>query len=414
MSDKSDNQPYTVVLATDSWPFGGDTEGSFVVPEIEALSRRFDRVIVMPSVAIGPEKNHALPANVEICRDWIDSPECRRKWMRLRYLLSPRAWRAKRSNSRSEWTFVAAAIDYARFLRRWIAERSLPNVRTLYYPFWFDLAACGMALVPDIQYVVRAHGHDVYTHRGEALRRLVVEGAVGVYAVSDCGADFLRRSFPGLEDKINVSKLGCDKLFPEAVARANGSKSGLLTLLSVSRVDDNKRVNQNHELAKALAVARPGTQVRWIHVGDGPLMDALRRKVDESGPANLTVELRGALPNADVQRIYRDEAVDWFMLLSRSEGLPIAVCEALAYGVPVIATVADEANGTGEVVTDDCGMPLPVDFTTEEAVRGLVPYLDSDIRSERLRRQALQVWREQLNASSLREQFVDMLCRKYL
>ncbi|MDE6782828.1 MAG: glycosyltransferase, partial [Paramuribaculum sp.] len=118
----------------------------------------------------------------------------------------------------------------------------------------------------------------------------------------------------------------------------------------------------------------------------------------------LSVELRGAMPNPAVQRVLFSEPIDWIMLLSDSEGgRPISICEAMAYGIPTIAT---EVGGVPEIVDDDCGLLLAPDSTPEEFVRGLLPYLDSDQRTARLREGAYTRWHEHYNAPALRQQFV--------
>ena len=95
------------------------------------------------------------------------------------------------------------------------------------------------------------------------------------------------------------------------------------------------------------------------------------------------------------------------MLLSEREGgRPVAACESLAYGVPVVAS---DIPGLNEVVDDDCGMLLPTDVTDEEFVRGIAPYLDSDLRSEAMRKVALDRWKERFDARELRSAFVERL-----
>ena len=71
--------------------------------------------------------------------------------------------------------------------------------------------------------------------------------------------------------------------------------------------------------------------------------------------------------------------------------------------MPVIAT---DAGGTAEIVTDDTGLLLPVDVTPEEFVRGMLPYLESPARAESLSHGAAELWRNALNAETLREDFV--------
>ena len=88
--------------------------------------------------------------------------------------------------------------------------------------------------------------------------------AEAVYAASQAGADYLGGTFPEASagDKVRVSTLGCVKLYPEAVAARHKRADRRFTFLSVSRVDENKRVEMNARLLRALAVARPDTAIR--------------------------------------------------------------------------------------------------------------------------------------------------------
>ncbi|MDE6806640.1 MAG: hypothetical protein K2J05_07520 [Muribaculaceae bacterium] len=57
----------TLVLITDVFPYGSITETSFIAPEIEALSKRFDRVIIAPRMKLSDTPDVSdFPANVEV------------------------------------------------------------------------------------------------------------------------------------------------------------------------------------------------------------------------------------------------------------------------------------------------------------------------------------------------------------
>ena len=93
----------------------------------------------------------------------------------------------------------------------------------------------------------------------------------------------------------------------------------------------------------------------WLlFVGDGPARGALERQACDLGIADCVV-FAG----------YREDArelisvMDLFVLPSRSEGLPVALLEAMAAGVPVMATDAGESWA---VIEDgECGVKLPDD-----------------------------------------------------
>jgi len=83
---------------------------------------------------------------------------------------------------------------------------------------------------------------------------------------------------------------------------------------------------------------------RLIIVGDGPERRKLIGLAEDIGISNLVTF---ALQRHDVPRLLKD--FDCFVLASHREGLPLSLLEAMAAGVPVIAT---RAGGNSEVVED--------------------------------------------------------------
>jgi len=81
-----------------------------------------------------------------------------------------------------------------------------------------------------------------------------------------------------------------------------------------------------------------------MFIGDGELRDEVEQLIDRLG-------LRGVVRLLGWRRDVSDllHAMDVFLLTSRFEGLPRALLQAMAAGVPVVATAVD---GTPEVVRD--------------------------------------------------------------
>jgi len=86
--------------------------------------------------------------------------------------------------------------------------------------------------------------------------------------------------------------------------------------------------------------------VGLVVVGDGPERENLEALVGQLGVGER-VHFAGRVPGERVHAYLR--ACDLFVLNSRYEGLPHVVLEALAAGLPVVAT---DAGGTGEVIQD--------------------------------------------------------------
>ena len=130
-------------------------------------------------------------------------------------------------------------------------------------------------------------------------------------------------------------------------------------VLSVGRLKEPKDFST---LAQALA-RLDGVPHRALVAGDGPDRPALEEEIARLGVA---LELPGE--RDDVPELLA--AVDVFVLSSRSEGMPISILEAMAAGLPVVASAV---GGVPELVVDG-----------ETGV--LVPPGDPDALAEALRR----------------------------
>jgi glycosyltransferase involved in cell wall biosynthesis len=107
-------------------------------------------------------------------------------------------------------------------------------------------------------------------------------------------------------------------------------------------------VKAHDVLIEAFAeIIRDFPQVRLRIAGGGPLMLELQRQISERG---LSPQISIEGPTLEPQRFYRE--IDVFVLPSRSEGLPLALLEAMASGLPIIAT---RVGGIPEIVRSDVG-----------------------------------------------------------
>jgi glycosyltransferase involved in cell wall biosynthesis len=124
----------------------------------------------------------------------------------------------------------------------------------------------------------------------------------------------------------------------EAVRAELGLPAEALVVGSVARLAPIK----NQELLLAALALRP--EAWLVLAGDGPRRSALEALAGELGVASR-VRFLGL--RRDVPRVLA--ACDLFSLSSHSEGLPIAVLEAMAAGLPVVAT---RVGGLPDAVTD--------------------------------------------------------------
>ncbi len=166
------------------------------------------------------------------------------------------------------------------------------------------------------------------------------------------------------------------KYDPKATRRSVGIPEGVKVLGHVGRFDEQK----NHEFllrfARQVLEARPAT---WLLlVGDGPLRTKMQEAVTRLGIAERTVfaGVRGDVP------ALLNGAIDVFVFPSLHEGLPVAVLEAQAAGLPVLLS--------DRVTEEACAVPgliqrLPIEQEGPWVLAGLAA-LDSGSRdSDRLR-----------------------------
>jgi L-malate glycosyltransferase len=147
--------------------------------------------------------------------------------------------------------------------------------------------------------------------------------------------------------------------------------------------------------AKEILVKRPHT--RFIIVGDGPLKNEILSRYDELGLkdkvyfAGLQTEVRPYL-----------EAMDVYMMSSVFEGLPIAMLEAMSFGLPVVTT---SAGGIKEVVRHEVeGLVCDVNETEKLADMAL-----RLINNENLRKQYAQAARARVvDSFSMKRMVVDL------
>ena len=201
--------------------------------------------------------------------------------------------------------------------------------------------------------VLSFHGSDVLRTQADDAPLLprILPRADAITAVSRLTAARLR-ALPGVDPaRVRVIPNGVDREFWDGAGSAAGVDARVPMVLSVGRLD---RVKGHDVLLRAFPRVLdrvPGA--RLVIVGDGGDRAALAALAAELGIAQA-VRFAGQLRAAEVRGHLRAARV--FVLPSRSEGLPIALLEAMAAGVPVVATAA---GGTPEVLEGGCGVLVP-------------------------------------------------------
>jgi len=231
------------------------------------------------------------------------------------------------------------------------------------------------------------HGHVLEGYFPQAVsrgiagleRRLALE-TDRVVAVSHATADDLVRLGVVPEEKLVVVPPGVElepflALAPRRADRHGGRHGALRELIGagdedvvvgvVGRLAEVKRPELAIDVFVQLAARYPRLQL--VFVGDGDRRGALERRIAGLGEAASRVHMVGAVP--DMPAVMAD--LDLVLLTSRTEGLPVALIEAAASALPVVAT---DVGGVAELVAHERTGFLGA--TADELAYGLAQLLD--------------------------------------
>jgi glycosyltransferase involved in cell wall biosynthesis len=139
-----------------------------------------------------------------------------------------------------------------------------------------------------------------------------------------------------------------DRQIRDSARHRLGIASTDRVVMFAGRVTEDK---QPRVVAAALGrLAKRGASFKAIIVGGGPDLDWLNRAITRHG-LNERTHFTGEIPHEDLLGLL--QAADVFFLPSRSEGIALALYEAMASGIPVVAA---SVGGQAELVSDDCGI----------------------------------------------------------
>ena len=231
-------------------------------------------------------------------------------------------------------------------------------------------------------------------------RRAMVEAAHTILCVSHFVRDrLIARGFPA--DKLVTHYLGID--IPAEVVLPPAGISG--TVLFVGRLVEKKGVDTLIDAMAILHRGSPGLELSVI--GDGPARADLERRAKQAG---IAAHFHGWLDAKKVQAAMRKSLL--LAVPSRtagggdSEGLPTVIMEAMALGVPVVAT---RHAGIPEIVSDRVtGLLVPEADAAALAQAILALKTDPDL-ANRLRGEAYADVRARFDAERQSAQLERML-----
>lgn len=323
---------------------------TFILREMWALERQGEQLRIYPLQRVAGlqhERVAALRAPVWWA-PWL-AVASQAHWLRrrpVRYLTTLAAvlWL-----NRGDANLLAGAVAFwgkALAIARQMERDGVRHVHAHYatHPALVAYIAHRLLGVP---YSFTAHAHDIYCHRAMLAEKL--RHARAVVAISAFNRGVLLAAAPPAErvaarPKLHVIHCGIEVGRYRAVAerrwaRGGPEPSGPLRVLAVGSLQPYK--GHRHLLAACARLRDAGVGIECRIIGEGGLRRALERQRDRCGLAAI-VRLPGAATEQAVMA-----ALAWAQVLAmpsvierngKMEGIPVALMEAMAAGLAVVAS----------------------------------------------------------------------------
>lgn len=268
----------------------------------------------------------------------------------------------RRRRDRSSVVEMLAFLASSLVMVPWIAARRRPDATIAYFGLPCGPAAWAVKALFGVPYVVSLRGGDVpgFQYDGISLYHRLAGPVIGwlwrrasaVVANSGGLADLARRFAP--DQPVAIIPNGVDAQCFTPAAVAVGAAGGL-SLLFVGRVVRQKGLDVLFEALASLPPALlAGVTLRIV--GDGPARPDLEAQAQRLGLSER-IRFLGWLGRDELPAAYR--SADAFVFPSRDEGMPNVVLEAMAAGLPVVAT---RIAGNRDLVVDgETGLMLDTD-----------------------------------------------------
>ena len=346
-----------IAVLAHSFPrFPGDTHGPFVKSLSEAVARRGHEVCVL------------VPHDPELRED----PDTPLRIESFRYIRPDRfhllgySRTLQRDVRLKLWAYLQAPLYFLfaeRALRRLVEREGIDVVHAHWIlPNGYVAARVGAAT--GVPYAVTLHGSDVFMAERNALfRRMARRALAGAAHVTSCSAELADRLLAlgedrgaGAAEKVLLVPNGTD-VVPEEVPDA-AEHPERRRVLAVGRMVYKKGFEYLVDAAPAILSGFPDAEI--VLAGGGELIPELRRRAERLGVGDR-LRFPGPLSHDRVLELMGTAEV--FVMPSvrdpagNVDGLPIVVLEAMAAGIPVVAT---DVSGIPLAVADgETGLLVP-------------------------------------------------------
>jgi glycosyltransferase involved in cell wall biosynthesis len=403
-------------LVTTDFPYGRG-ENSFIMPELPYLKEKFDITII--SNSLEHEQTVILDDDIRIihyerkasflCKLWdsICYFGCKDAYLELWDII--RSERKKLRCFMESVLFFEEARRFERFLKKnQIIDSEEPAI---IYNYWFTYYCLAVVRMfgknSNIKIVTRAHRYDLYDegYQGgrQPFKRQMDKNLDNIIFIAEHGRQYyLNKYNKNCSEKYQLFRLGVTPTGRTNIGITN--KYNQFMLVSCSLVIPRKRV----ELIVDALTEIDDIDIKWIHFGDGPdldnMVDYAKGKLDCKN--NISYEFKGFVESEQIMEFYEGNFVDAFITTTESEGCPVSVQEAMAYGIPIIGTDIAEIpymiHGNGILLGAN-----PKNGEVSRAIKAIHGLSEQDVAL--MREKSYQLWKENFDGAVNAKKFVAFL-----
>lgn len=402
-----------VILITTFFPY--DTKEPFLETEIKYWGSEKDLELVIMPLFKGNAVKRDILATIKVDHTLINpKTDFTTKIYKLyKTVFSPIFYREALKTVKKPQTLSIAMHSIAEYFvyKKQLEDYIRSNISSelIFYTYWYTEATYALQSLKkkyNINVVTRTHGYDIYQERREynymPYRDLFLHGIDKIYTITDSAKEYLSSVY-GFENSIlETSRLGVDD--NQIISRA--SKDNRLHIVSCAHLTQVKRVDKIIEALSVFAKEYPSVEVQWTHIGDGPLYTEISDQANILKKINnIDISLIGYLPNVEIYRFYETHRVDLFINVSESEGVPVAIMEAMSCHIPVIAP---DIGGIADMVINDHNGVL---LSSEAAVGEIVDALKrmDFFKDASIRENAYKIYNSRYNAKNNYIEFINKL-----
>lgn len=344
-------QEKKLYIISESYPYGNGEQ--FFEKEVLELSHYFNEILIFPLKI--KEERRTIPQNTKVDHSLATASRILAKKTILKnFFLLISVFLTEFANTNRKLfllknlrSLINSCLQSKQLSE--ILEKKISTSATNYfYSFWMNDGALILSILKKQKkipkFLFRVNGFDLFDDRREGgympFRSFNYKHADHVVVLSQAGIDYLKKK--KYSEKLFLNYYG---IYDEGTNQIDDYSK--FTLVSCSSVIALKRVDMIIEVLKLIEFP-----LKWIHLGDGPLMDKIKAKAKEL-PSHIQCEFKGNVTNTTILELYRNQQINLFIHLSETEGLGLAIIEAQSFGIPAVAI---GVGGVVNVVNDQTGI----------------------------------------------------------